>query len=312
MGQFWHRIGERLLRIMKYAVLLVITTSVSNAVQTAFVEVTSSDAQEHVIHFRESLQGAVESLQITEIGLQYLIIWGPDPRIVGSATPKAYQNCLAHYNYKPRANSRKEIQPEPEQCGIFIHKGPITGWIREHLTDFMMNLGSVYGIMGFALTSIAAFVDLVWITFWQYGVVPRIVGLVELALGFSVAIWVSRWWTDADGKAKPADEGPMPLMRSGMFCVGVVLCACLVAAVTYGFGLLVAHALSYLPPSMKFLNEVKANGLSGGIIGITLFFILSFFMDEIEHVAKAAAVRGFEGILNFLGRLAKWLFSRRK
>jgi hypothetical protein len=355
-------------RLVAKAVVLAICTLVSIALHSAILQV----APKLLDGVSNGLHSALESLQVTEIGMQYLLILGvyqgPDTHT------KAYDNCVSFYKpahqkasaprpnsgivpksgsvsgskpidignpiagrfegppvmqlptgdpfadtQTPRANPRRQppfdIFPQPKpsiaelperllatsdtECSMFMNRGPITGWVRGHLTDYLMEHGA-WGWIGAAITSIAALVDLVWITFWQYGVVPRIMGLIELALGFAIAARIAIWWTD--GNPKRRDDGPMPLIRAGLFCVGVVLCACLVAAITYGFGALVANALAALAYSLRFVSElshienlaeVRENGWTGGVMSITAFFLIQFFMKGIEQWLEAI-IEGFQ------------------
>jgi hypothetical protein len=290
------------LPIVKEAVFVAILVVIGFAMEVVISSI-SPIVSKQIAQVGESMRDAIESLQITELGQQYLQIWGV--YLGHDVRTKTYENCVKYYKQTMQIPNPRAV---PTQCDLFVNTGPITGWIREHLTDYFMQrgMGALIGV-GIAFTSIAAFVDLVWITFWQYGVVPRIMGLVELALGFAVALRIATWWT-TDDNPKHSDGDPMALIRAGLFCVGVVVSACGVAAVTYGFGLLVASALSALGSSMEFVSEHKGlrelasqlenKGWTGGVIFITMFLLVHFFLKSIERRLEATIEHFFKRFLD--------------
>lgn len=91
---------------------------------------------------------------------------------------------------------------------------------------------------------IAGFLDLIWVTFWQPGLIPKIIGLFQLAAGTAVAAWFFGLLFGGSGAGDAPWQNPITLpITAAIFCVAAVFFASAAAWLVYGFGTVVETAV---------------------------------------------------------------------
>jgi hypothetical protein len=99
---------------------------------------------------------------------------------------------------------------------------------------------------------IAAFIDLVWATFWLPGIVPKAIGLIQITLGAAVAVWLFQllFGDKTEGTAPWQNPFTLPVTAAG-FCLAAVASASGIAWVIYA-----VLAQSWRRPSARWLSSV--------------------------------------------------------
>lgn len=113
--------------------------------------------------------------------------------------------------------------------------GPITQWVAEHISwGYLQSVGVI----------VAGFIDLIWATFWQPGVIAKTIGLFQLSAGIAFSAWLFGLLFGDSGAGDAPWQNPFTLpITAAIFCIATVFFASAAAWLVYGFGTVVEVAV---------------------------------------------------------------------
>lgn len=210
--------------VTRQVFLIVVLTLVS----IAFGAVLDKEHAPQLISVQDQMKTTLRSMDPASVWNRYLSFTTkvPTESCPSNLSPTA---CLGSWSEHP----------------TFRFRGPVTEWVADHIS--WAYLQSV-GIM------IAGFVDLIWATFWQPGVIPKIIGSFQLAAGAAAAAWLFGLLFGDSGTGNAPWQNPFTLpVTAALFCVAAVALASAAAWLVYGFGTFLEASIGAIARLARFV-----------------------------------------------------------
>jgi hypothetical protein len=193
--------------VARQVLLIVVITLVSLTIGA----VLNKEDAAKLGQIQDQMQATLRSMDPSSVWNRYLSFTTrvPAEKCSNNLSPAA---CLGSWSERP----------------TFAFRGPITQWVADHISwGYLQSIGVM----------VAGFLDLIWATFWQPGVIPKMIGLFQLAAGTAIAAWLFGFLFGDSGAGDAPWQNPFTLpITAAMFCVAAVFFASAAAWLVYGFG----------------------------------------------------------------------------
>jgi hypothetical protein len=230
--------------LAKQVILIIILTFVSLAIEA----VLNNEDADKLTQVQDQMKATLQSMAPASVWNRYFYF----------ATTHPVDTC--------------ERDMSVEDC--FPYPGAAAQWVGRRIT---------WPYIRFLAVAIAAFADLTWATFWLPGLVPKTIGLIQLAAGTAFAIWFFMSAFGDDSPESRMTRSPFNLVTVAGFCLCAVAAASALAWIIYGFGTVVEWVVG----AIAQLGRLAATTAS------YLWLVLRFLGVGIEHTMDEAIERLF-------------------